>query len=135
MKFITVIASLLMALTSQAVSLYHGPYLYKEIGKNTCSVKPGHVTLIQNEVKTTYAISLDYNEMKKAIFSAHAAPMKKVGVHVRATNPPVKIGAGVSPDLFSFDLYVDGSSISRRQGQDALDLIRLVNKYCKDLKK
>lgn len=130
MKLIFASSCLIIGIFAQATSLYYGPYLFKSVGKNSCSIKPTAVTWIINGVKTTSLIKPEISGLREKIVTATKSPLRVFGIHTRKTDPAIVISAGVSPSLPTFELYVDSSNIKRREGKVSQELINLVNRYC-----
>ena len=138
MRFLILILSFLTVTASQATSPYRGPYLYKAIGSNSCNIKPGSVTLIQDDFKQSFSIPsglrLSHAKLKDLIKKANLDRMKKIRTYVRAMNPPTSIGAGLAPELSSFEIYKNASNLSLMEGEAAQFLIKYVETLCVDLK-
>ncbi|MGE0528724.1 MAG: hypothetical protein AB7G93_18035 [Bdellovibrionales bacterium] len=132
----------LLSLTSfaaSATSLYMGPWLSLEVGKEgqnanwkRCSVWPGSVTMTVNGVSSHKETNISDSELADAIARANQEEVQ-IALHVRAADPAVVIWAGDPPEIPQFELYHDASRLEYRSGPAAEYLIEQVRELCNGL--
>lgn len=130
-RLIFLIGLVSFALQAQGRSLYNGPFLSKTVGSTSCFITPTYVKKFVKDKEDTAELSLDAEEMSRAIMAASKQPLFTRGLHIRATDPAVVISAGDTRNKVKlFSLFVDSSKIVMRKGDDARDLIQLVRELC-----
>ncbi|MGE0527728.1 MAG: hypothetical protein AB7G93_07190 [Bdellovibrionales bacterium] len=140
--FLALILLSLVGHAATATSMYMGPYLSLEVGKEgetqnwkTCTIRPGSATLTVNGTTTIKDTVDNSSQLADAIAKTYAAETT-IAVHVTATYPEVTVVAGDAPDIPRFVLlHSGGRTESRNGGAEAAYayLIEQVRELCDGL--
>lgn len=124
---------LALSLQLYARSPYHGVHLAKIHGETLCNIRANKVSILVGETRTTRKIDLNEEELSALVRASQKHPIELIAVHVRATYPVIELVAGITPDVKSFTLYKDSTSISGRVDKDSKELIRIIEEYCGEI--
>lgn len=139
-KFILILSILFAAPSAFAESFYRGPWLEYNIGNkgidpvwSTCRILPGSAKLEKSTGETVFNETIiGEQELEALIVGSSQASITTLALHMVETKPAHTIHAGVFPEIPSFLLYEDASSISGRTGQQAEELVALATSLCGD---
>jgi hypothetical protein len=127
---------------SHATSTYDGPVLSKQVGTSYCKLYPDGIRIIKSNIKTMkapYSLVADEGLMSSdkiyfLIQDAAKQDLEQTGKHIMATDPAIYITASTAESTSAFYvLKADESVIFTRSGNEAAQLIELIERNCKSL--